>query len=318
MSPLPESLRLRIIAFALAPALVGCALWATLGGGGGETVAPGPDWAPAGKPPELDEVRSTGAKIRPLFSKKRAPRPGDWLAQHREDGQTFEQYLRADPNRPTARRAVLYIQPIGDFSPVQQKLIEHTADAMGRFFGLPVKTLKPIGLDVVPASARRTRAQPQILSTWVLDMLKPKRPADAVAVLALTNVDLWPGENWNFVFGQASLSERVGVWSVWRFGDPERDYTRVLRRTLQTATHETGHMFGIQHCIAFECGMNGSNNLPEADATPMPFCSECEMKLWWACRIEPARRYAELIDFAEKNGLRQEFEFWRKCADAIK
>ena len=56
----------------------------------------------------------------------------------------------------------------------------------------------------------------------------PRRPEDAVAVLGLTTSDLWPGEGWNFVFGQASLRDRIGVWSLYRFGDPERsdaDYT---------------------------------------------------------------------------------------------
>ena len=94
-------------------------------------------------------------------------------------------------------------------------------------------------------------------------MLKPKRPRDAVAVLALAALDLWPGEGWNFVFGQANLTERVGVWSLYRNGDPELGadaYTLCLRRTLKTATHETGHMLGIAHCTAYACGMNGSNS----------------------------------------------------------
>ncbi|MGE5192634.1 MAG: Zn-dependent protease, partial [Deltaproteobacteria bacterium] len=64
---------------------------------------------------------------------------------------------------------------------------------------------------------------------------------------------LKPGEGWNFVFGQASLSDRVGVWSIYRFGNPEKsadDYKLCLRRTLATAVHETGHMLGIKHCTA--------------------------------------------------------------------
>ena len=95
-------------------------------------------------------------------------------------------------------------------------------------------------------------------------MLKPHRPIDAVAVLGLTAEDLWPGDDWNFVFGQASLSERVGVWSLHRNGnvDGSVDEQRLfLRRTLKTAVHETGHMLSIPHCIAFQCGMNGSNSL---------------------------------------------------------
>ena len=121
---------------------------------------------------------------------------------------------------------------------------------------------------------------------------------DAVAVLALTTADLWPGAAWNFVFGQAALRDRVGVWSLYRQGDPHEDFTTCLRRTLKTAVHETGHMLGIAHCTAYECGMNGSNHRAEADARPMGFCPECEMKVWWACRVDPIGRYQQLAEFA--------------------
>lgn len=42
--------------------------------------------------------------IRPLFTAKGAPQPDDWLAAHKESGQTFAQYRASDPNRPTKER----------------------------------------------------------------------------------------------------------------------------------------------------------------------------------------------------------------------
>src|SRR5262245_34128616 len=44
------------------------------------------------------------------------PGPADWLANHREAGQSFEQFVRSRPNRPDQRRRKLYLQPIGSFS----------------------------------------------------------------------------------------------------------------------------------------------------------------------------------------------------------
>ena len=43
------------------------------------------------------------------------PGPGDWLAEHPEPGQTFEQFLRARPRRPDAPRKKLYLLPLGEF-----------------------------------------------------------------------------------------------------------------------------------------------------------------------------------------------------------
>ena len=78
--------------------------------------------------------------------------------------------------------------------------------------------------------------------------------------------------------------------------------------------HETGHMLGIQHCTAYECGMNGSNHLEESDRQPLAFCPECEMKVWWACRLDPVRRYEQLAAFAKRKGFEPEATAWKAAA----
>ena len=271
----------------------------------------------------LAAIRQAAKKIEPLHEKKRPPAAHDWLAQHHEAGQTFDEYLKSNPNRPTRSRTRLYIQPLGEFSEAQRRLVDDTADLMSRFYNLPVKVLDSLSLDLIPSEARRKHPRwgdKQILTTYVLDkVLKPRRPDDAVAMLALTTSDLWPGENWNFVFGQASLSERVGVWSLYRYGDTDdpRPDNPFNRRLFKVALHETGHMFGITHCTAYECCMNGSNNLDEMDSRPMWLCPQCVQKVWWACSAEPAKRYQRLAEFAEKQYLAQEAEFWIKSHDRI-
>ena len=192
---------------------------------------------------------------------------------------------------------------------------------VGIFFVAHGIDVPAISLDTIPNDAWRVHPQwgmKQILSTFVLDkMLKPKRPDDTVALLCLTTTDFWPGKGWNFVFGQASLSERVGVWSMARYGDPQKDeeaYQLALLRTLKVATHETGHMFGIQHCVWYHCGMNGSMSLPATDAGPLTFCSECAAKLWWAIGSSSEKWMNSLTEFAERQQLKAEAKFWNQCA----
>ena len=269
----------------------------------------------------LARIRSAAERIKPLHSAKGKPQAGDWLLSHPEPGQTFDQYRVSRLNRPTATRTTIYVQPLGEFDEKQLPLIDDTTEMMHIYFGVPVKRLDPIALDEIPKKARRTHPEwgvKQILSTYVLDLLKERRPRDAVAVIALTPSDLWPGQGWNFVFGQASLTDRVGVWSLARNGDPAEDYPLVLRRTLKTAVHETGHMLGIRHCIAYQCGMNGSNNLEESDRTPLWFCPECEQKVWWACDgVDPPARYEALARFARKRNLTEAAKFWEKSRAAL-
>ena len=269
---------------------------------------------------QLAANRMRAVKLTPLHTKLGKPAPGDWLASHAERGQTFDEYRSSNPNRPNRQHTTLYIQPIGEFTDVQEKIVADTADLLGRFYALPVKMLPALKLADIPAKARRTHPEwgdEQLLTTYILnEVLKPHRPRDAVAVLALAALDLWPGEGWNFVFGQANLTERVGVWSLYRNGDPERGadaYALCLRRTIKTATHETGHMLGIAHCTAYACGMNGSNSLMESDRQPLFFCPECVQKVWWSCGGDPAKRYESLLQFCEKHKLTAEAELCREC-----
>jgi archaemetzincin len=269
-------------------------------------------------------IRKTADMVRPLHSKLGPPKPGEWLDRHKEAGQTFDEYLRSQRQPVRDRFQTMYVQPLGEFTEAEKKLLPQTADFLAIFYGMPVKTLEAVPLDNLPEQARRVHPQwnvPQVLTHHLLDaVLKPRRPKDAVAVLELTASDLWPGENWNFVFGQASLTERVGVWSIHRMGEPDKsedDYKLCLRRTLAIAVHETGHMLGIQHCTAYECGMNGSNSLPETDRHPLEFCPECQAKIWWTCGADPRKRYSELLKFAEAHGLDDEVAYWRQAVSRV-
>jgi len=125
-------------------------------------------------------------------------------------------------------------------------------------------------------------------------------PSDAAALICFTNFDLYPEDTWNFVFGQASLENRVGVWSLWRLerdGRKKAGTDRFLDRTLKIATHETGHMFSMRHCKKYECLMSGTNGLEETDRRPLDTCPECTMKIAWAMPYTPRERYEKLAEF---------------------
>lgn len=199
---------------------------------------------------------------------------------------------------------------------------------------LEVKVLPPMGLAESRITTRRNQytGQTQLLTADILALLRKKLPDDAYALLGITMVDLYPEESWNFVFGQASLRHRVGVYSFARY-DPrfygERAPPRsedppgprrsggltpdeqklMLRRSCKVLAHETAHMFGIQHCIHFRCLMNGSNHLAESDARPLHLCPVDLRKLHHSVGFDVIERYRRLHDFCEKIGFENE-EVW--------
>jgi archaemetzincin len=274
--------------------------------------------------PDVTGLRAAIEKLRPLAAKLAPPGPHDWLARHDEPGQTFEEYVVSRPVVPRGRRSVIYICPLGDFTKTQRRIVDLTAEFMGRYFDRPVKLMEGVPLSAVPARARRVHpswGDRQVLATYVLyDVLKPALPADAAAAVALTASDLWPGRGWNFVFGQASLRERVGVWSIYRNGDPDESesaFRLCLLRTIKTATHETGHMFSMLHCTKYECNMCGSNHREESDRRPLALCPECVAKVAWATGADLAGRYRSLEDFARARGLDREADDCRRRLEAI-
>ncbi len=278
------------------------------------------------EPPERAlALEETIELLRPLHAEMGPVRSGDWLETHREVHRSFERYVAADPTTAHGERRVIYIQPIGDFTREQRAVVELAAEFLRRFFELEVELLEELPIDDGwPEEARRVHpswGDRQLLTSYILDeLLVPRRPADAAVLLGFTAMDLWPGEGWNFVFGQASLRRRVGVWSIYRNGDPaagEEELRLCLLRTLKTAAHETGHVFSITHCVAYECGMCGSNNRGESDRRPLAFCPECAAKLCWATGAEPRRRYARLAAFCREHGLEEEARFYDRSAELL-
>ncbi|HLQ43346.1 MAG TPA: archaemetzincin, partial [Planctomycetaceae bacterium] len=131
--------------------------------------------------------------------------------------------------------------------------------------------------------------------------------------LGITLTDLYPEPDWNYVFGQASLRKRVGVYSFARFDpaffDDPRPYDvdkLILLRCCRTLAHETCHMFGITHCTYFTCVVNGSNNLAESDSRPLHACPVCLRKLHESIGFDPLERDDRLLEVYRRLGLDDE------------
>ena len=116
----------------------------------------------------------------------------------------------------------------------------------------------------------------------------------------------------------ASLTARVGVFSFARF-DPTFygesrgvDYERILlKRSLKVVIHEIGHMFGIKHCVWFNCLMRGSNHLQEADSKPMHFCPVCLRKLQSTIGFSIETRFQNIYDFLTETGYFREAKWYQ-------
>jgi archaemetzincin len=290
-------------------------------GGVAVTRAPGPAGAtPRGRaaPPKLEKRPAGPSRFSPWARLRRAqifaqvqgdeafkrlaePDPGDWLFHFREHGQTLEEYAARVVNRKTAERRQLHLQPFSDLASHQRGLLEPMRAHTAVFFDTETLALAPRSPDPRWLEGKRG----QYDADRIVASLARRVPASSLGLFGLMGSDLH-GLGLNFVFGEALLDRRAGIYSVHRFG---REPRSLLRRALKLASHEIGHLFGLHHCIFYECVMNGTNSLVETDRRPLHLCPVCLAKLKWNLRFDPVKRYRALGAFYQQHGLREEASF---------
>jgi archaemetzincin len=227
------------------------------------------------------------------FTRMGKPRPGEWLHRFRESGQDFEDYKKELYNRKTKKRYKIYIIPLGKKTGSFEKILNAMKEYGEVFFGCEVvlAEYQPIPKNTYNADRKQYHAG------RILDMLRKKIPGDAVVFVGFTDEDLYVPDL-NFVFGLGSLGQRVGVFSMHRYG---ADFQKKLLRSLKVMNHEIGHIFSMCHCIYYHCTMNGSNSLTESDSREPHLCPVCLKKLAYANNLDVAWRYDKLAKFYKKH-----------------
>lgn len=263
---------------------------------------------------EIDKIKSTDQSIG-------IPQPGDWLAEHKETGQTFEQYEKLNPLKVTDSQNTIYIQPIGKFNEKEEKILNLTVEYLELFYCVKTKKLKPISDNLIPKDKRRIDdfGNEQLDASYIIDSIMPKiKPDDALVVMGLTTKDLYPKPSWNFVFGLATYSKGVGVTSFYRYEPNREDYRLCLRRTIRTSAHEIGHMFKMKHCTHAKCVMNGVNSLSEDDSKPNTLCSVCLKKMKLNFDFNTKSRFENLLAFYDTHDLLIDYDFMQQQFNAFK
>ena len=200
------------------------------------------------------------------------------------------------------------------------KFLDHIRSYVTAFYyPLPVEVFDtPLSLKGV---SRRSNEhdKPQYLISEIFSLINKKTLRNSKVYLRLGILfdDIYPGDEWNFVYGQAIPSERVGVFSFARHSSFFNDGLTVkdvdldsldnkevifwLKHSMHTAVHEIGHLFNIKHCIYYQCFINGSNGAGEHAGKSSFECPVCLRKVLYvlsigsSSRVEVVTRYERLI-----------------------
>jgi len=127
-----------------------------------------------------------------------------------------------------SKRRIIYILPVGPFpvalwKPVEGmeiSMFELIANFLAIFFrGMSVKMMDQILITELNCKWRihGVTGKLQVLVSDVLQYLQNCLPTDGYCIIGLTWVDLYPGDDWNFVLGESSCVDGCAVMSFGHF-----------------------------------------------------------------------------------------------------
>ena len=250
------------------------------------------------------------------------PQQGDWLKDHRETGQSLTKFLKAG----------LRISPHGHFNTVAVVVLGDGIDKnilkgiklfLSAYYQLNVEIIGPVSIDsLIKNNKVRTRINSDTHKIQlycedseraVTNIVNSNRELcrNVVATIGLTMTDLTPGDGWNFVYGQASLTEGHAIVSMARFSpeftcesisSDDEINKLILQRTCKVLAHELGHVFGLRHCIYHHCLMVGVNHVGELLTQPLLECPVCLNKLIHSFGWNLVKRYSDIMNAASVLG----------------
>jgi archaemetzincin len=235
---------------------------------------------------------------------------------HKEFGQTYDEYVRSGVINVESNRDVIYISPISfrqNESLDQGFITSLFLLCEAYFYGMKIKLME-VNLDYKGIEYRNIdENRIQINANQILEKLYKELPADGYCLIAFTDTDLYndnrvirprnyiykpPSEDItllnNFCYGLSSIKNRIGILSFARYdplfyianpklNDKEKlmkIYFILLKRACKVIVKETAHMFGLKNCTFFVCNMNGFNSMEEFDKRPLELCPVCLRKLF--------------------------------------
>jgi archaemetzincin len=264
-----------------------------------------------------------------FYSEIRVPTKSDWLWDHKETGQTYKIYITGMYNSPSKTFNTVYINNLDvglENSFLDDSTFDHLKTLIELYYpGLKAKMLpKSQGFEQLGITKRFNSPYIQYNASQCAEKLPKILPKDGLLIIGLTSYDLYPAEEWNFVFGLANKQTGCGVFSFRRYYDEfeeSSDKNRLMTKFAgRVMLHELGHLLGIKHCIYYNCLMNGSNHMKENFDKPFEVCPVCLRKLIGNLKFDVVDRFEGLaggLEKLDKDLYEKEIEWYRKRINSL-
>jgi archaemetzincin len=256
----------------------------------------------------LDQrLRELGDHL-PQARVERTQQPKNWARQ------TIDDYRNREPVRINGIPNMIYILLWGELSDWQLRGVELCGTYLVSFTGAhQIHYVSPRCPQLF--ESQQSRLSDQVLGevSSIYEYMSRSCPNNALSYQAITSAEFWNLGTQLWSFGLHFDNTLLSMVSLARNGQPElgrTEFLQFVRRTISTASHELCHVFGMEHCIEYQCLMNDTRDKDERDERPMYPCPACIQKLWHGLQLEPLGHVQRLGQFCEINELRREAEWF--------
>ena len=248
---------------------------------------------------------------------------------------SLEDFINSNPNRIDSVRKVVYLLPFGNMKPEVEEIIRAEVEYLKAFLQLEVKVLDRIPYDSIKKmTSIKTRMVPysdldyysemkgeistlteQIhASSFMNAVMKNNKPKDAIAVLGITEHDIYNPE-YNFLFGISELKDGVGLVSTFRLIDYGEDTKYNIRKVV---SKQIVNMFSIPNVKDFKCLLNYHNSLEELSHGVFDLSPRALEKLKYAIGFDYSERFDALAEFWQKENNENEVKYYQECSLRMK
>ncbi len=175
-------------------------------------------------------------------------------------------------------RGEVVLVALGKVSP---DLLDDVEASLRDHLQVEVRRLDTLKLPRSAWYAPRKRWRADVLLDFLLEQI-PDAPK-TTRILGLTESDISttkaPFVDWG-VFGLGYAPGQAAVVSAYRLKKKAKDRAHVRFRVSNTAVHEVGHTFGLQHCEEARCPMqDAEGGIAKTDGADPELGSECRAEL---------------------------------------
>lgn len=242
-------------------------------------------------------------------------------------------YIKSKPNKPNEEKKVIYLLPFGNIKPEIDSMIHNNVKYLEAFFQLPVKILPEVTFEEILKNANiKTRLVPEDdyyyfskmkgevphtenlreqieASSFMNEYMLKNKPKDAVVVLGVTEQDIYIPK-YNFLFGNSSLKDGVGVVSTYRLVDYGPETENTIRKV---TSKQITNMFSIENVKDYECLLNFHNNIESQINGKYYLSPRALEKLKYAIGFDYNKRFKDLEQFWETNGNQQLAKYYKNA-----